>query len=293
MPMVVWVMAANTRLDLLSNELLLERTRALVGSASRNLADLLRHLAEVESRKLYRDQACSCMFRYCTDRLGFSEGAAFKRIAVARLSRRFPMILEMVADGRLHLGKINALASVLTRENHASLVEQAVVLNTRRVESLAAGLQPQEDVPDRIRKLRDRDSTGSPVARQVANASDGSTEHPVALHVESGLGGADAHGALDRVANQRHAIQNSVYRQRCRSRQAASRSGVDGRKRERYRERYRLRSGPTHQSARQAEVGEDGPRTEETAPDEARQPAHSESGEADGRRARRQAVHVR
>jgi len=64
-------------------------------------ADLLADLAEVDARKLYRPAGYSSMFAYCVDPLRRSEVAAYKRIRAARAARRFPVIFEMLADGRL------------------------------------------------------------------------------------------------------------------------------------------------------------------------------------------------
>ena len=152
---VVSFMALNTRLDLLSNALLLERTATLVASANRNLAELLLHLGEVESRKLFRDAACSSMFGYCTERLGLSEGAAYKRITVARVARKFPAVVEMIADGRLHLSGAKTVAPVLTRENHVAVLREAAGMSARMVERLVVRFQPKPDAPDLVRKLPD------------------------------------------------------------------------------------------------------------------------------------------
>ena len=43
------------------------------------------------------------MFSYPTDVLHLSEAEAYLRIAAARASRRHPVLLTMLDDGRLHL----------------------------------------------------------------------------------------------------------------------------------------------------------------------------------------------
>jgi hypothetical protein len=48
------------------------------------------------------------MFAYCTTVLHLSEHEAYLRIAVARASRRHPMLLELLAEGRLPLSVIVA-----------------------------------------------------------------------------------------------------------------------------------------------------------------------------------------
>ena len=66
------------------------------------------------------------MFVYCTERLNLSEHEAYLRITVARASREHPVLLEMLADGRLHLSAIAKLAPWLTEVNRESLLARAV-----------------------------------------------------------------------------------------------------------------------------------------------------------------------
>src|SRR5215831_7168585 len=66
-------------------------------------AELIAHLAEVDERKLYVPIGYTCMRDYCIHGRGYSEDVAKKRIRAARTARRFPVIFEMLADGRLHL----------------------------------------------------------------------------------------------------------------------------------------------------------------------------------------------
>lgn len=46
-------------------------------------------------RTVYFD-ACSSLFAYCTERLGYSEDSATKRVRVARLAQQFPQVLPRV-----------------------------------------------------------------------------------------------------------------------------------------------------------------------------------------------------
>ena len=43
------------------------------------------------------------MFAYCTEVLHLSEAEAYLRIAAARAAREHPLLLTLLADGRLHL----------------------------------------------------------------------------------------------------------------------------------------------------------------------------------------------
>src|SRR5689334_20205610 len=78
----------------------------LVASDRHTTAELLAQLGEVDERRLYAREAFPSMFAYCTGRLRMDEGAAYKRIRAARAARRFPVILDMVAAGELHLTAI-------------------------------------------------------------------------------------------------------------------------------------------------------------------------------------------
>jgi 5-methylcytosine-specific restriction endonuclease McrA len=125
----------------------------VVGRGRRITAEVLAHLGEVEARRLYLDAACSSLFAYCTERLRLDAGAAYKRILAARAARRFPMILQMVSDGGLHLAGIGLLAPHLTPANHEELLAAATNKSKREIEALLADRAPKPPVPSRIRKL--------------------------------------------------------------------------------------------------------------------------------------------
>ena len=96
------------------DDVLLRRLAEILGQSRRVEADLIAHIAEVDERRLYAREAFPSMFAYCTEALHLSEGEAYLRIAVARASREHPMLLPMLADGRLHLSGIALLAPHLT-----------------------------------------------------------------------------------------------------------------------------------------------------------------------------------
>src|SRR5690606_24734808 len=65
---------------------LLERMPALVRRERAAAAAVIAHLVEIERRRLYLDEACSSLFTYCRERLGYSEDEATRRVRVARLA---------------------------------------------------------------------------------------------------------------------------------------------------------------------------------------------------------------
>jgi hypothetical protein len=130
----------------------MERLRALVGNRNQVDAELLMTLAEVDTRRLYLEEATDSMFRYCVERLGLSEGAAAKRLRVARLSLRFPRVLEFLREGRVHLSGLGILAAHMTEGNCVSLLEAASGKSKRDIERLVAGLFPKPEVATTVRR---------------------------------------------------------------------------------------------------------------------------------------------
>jgi hypothetical protein len=124
--------------------------KRLAGSSNALTAQLLAHLGEVEARGIHRERACSSLYMYCVYELRMSEDEAQRRCRAARLARQFPILLEMLAAGSLHLTGILLLGPHLTAENHAELLARARFRTKREIERLVAEIAPCHDVPSRI-----------------------------------------------------------------------------------------------------------------------------------------------
>ncbi len=149
-------MSRERPLESLSDDELLRALADLLRQSRRVESSLVAHIAEVETRRLYAREAASSMFVYCTSILHLSEHEAYLRITAARKSREHPVLLQMLADGRLHLSGIAKLAPHLTRENRDLLVSRAVHKSKRQIEEMLAEWAPRPDVPEVLRKLPDR-----------------------------------------------------------------------------------------------------------------------------------------
>jgi hypothetical protein len=137
----------------LSNEALIAEVAAAAGRERHATARLVALLAELDARRLYLEAGCASLFTYCTDVLHLSEHAAYGRIEAARASRRFPVLLEGLADGSLTLTAVTLLAPHLTDTNQRAVLAEARHLRKRAIEALVARLRPQPDVPMVVRKL--------------------------------------------------------------------------------------------------------------------------------------------
>jgi len=154
----------------LSDRHLHDEVKRLAGRERDVTAELIAHLAEIEERGLHHAEGFGSMFLYCREVLQLSEHAAYARIEAARAARRFPVILEMLADGSLNLTTVGLLGRHLTRDNYREVLAPAKGRSRREVEELVARLHPQPDLPSSIRKLPSAKPVAAPDALLPAAA---------------------------------------------------------------------------------------------------------------------------
>ena len=93
----------------LSNKELLSHTKLLVQKERSIHIQVLRHLAEIDSRKLFFKQGFFSLFDYAVRELGYSEGAAYRRIKAMKLCREIPETAKRLQSGRLSLSAASQL----------------------------------------------------------------------------------------------------------------------------------------------------------------------------------------
>jgi hypothetical protein len=144
----------------LSDAELVAEVRSLASREHEATDHLIAHLAELDARRLYLGAGFSSLFAYCVEVLGLSEAETYNRIEATRAARRFPLILDRLAEGSLTITTVRLLASYLTAANHQELLAAASAKSRRAVEELLARHFPKPDVPSSVRKL--------PVPRSMA-----------------------------------------------------------------------------------------------------------------------------
>jgi hypothetical protein len=158
-------MRAGTRGDVIHSESfvkglsssdLIARTRRAARRSCVVEAELLVYLREIEDRKLYREYAYSSMHAFCVGELGFSEGAAYNRITVARLGGRLPAAINALHSGKVHLTGLRLLAPHLTAENHGDILAEAAGKSKSDIEEIVARLAPQPPVATSVRNVRQK-----------------------------------------------------------------------------------------------------------------------------------------
>jgi hypothetical protein len=168
----------------LSSEELLAGVRGLVYQGRTVLARLLAYLGEVEERRLDLRSACSSLFDFCLRRLGMSEDEACRRVAAARLVRRFPVALGMIERGEIHLTGLLMLRDRLTDEGAEQLLRAAAGKSKGELQHLLAELFPRPDVPASIRPLTGPMASPGPTGQAPAAALMAAAADPARSHIE-------------------------------------------------------------------------------------------------------------
>lgn len=143
-------------------------------------AEVLVFLGEMIARRLFGPAGYSSMYQYCVRHCGMSADVAFKWTRAARMARRFPAILDMVEDGRLHLTAITMLAPRLDASTAPWLLPAAASKSTRELRLLLASHWPQPDAPAVIKPIAARREAVALSSGQEPAASGGGAVPPVA-----------------------------------------------------------------------------------------------------------------
>ncbi len=101
------LLASRTRL---SDAELIACVKTIVARERDATAQLVAHLAELDTRDVHVRAGHSSLFTYCRDALGLSDHEAYNRIEVARVVRRFPEVLELLAEESVNLTTVRLLA---------------------------------------------------------------------------------------------------------------------------------------------------------------------------------------
>ena len=93
----------------LSNKELLSHAKFLVQKERNIHIQVLHHLAEIDSRKLFFKQGFFSLFDYAVRELGYSEGAAYRRIKAMKLCCALPETANCLQSGKLSLSAASQL----------------------------------------------------------------------------------------------------------------------------------------------------------------------------------------
>jgi hypothetical protein len=114
-------------LKTVSPSVLIDSTKRLVSEERRITTEVLHHLLEIDRRRLYAESGYSSLFEFCRCELGYSDGAAYRRISAMTLLRDLPEAEEKIRTGSLSLSSAAQVQSffVSERKNRGRTYDQA------------------------------------------------------------------------------------------------------------------------------------------------------------------------
>jgi hypothetical protein len=152
-----------TNFKFISDSELLIQTKSLVAQERNLLIQVLHHLREIESRKLFLERGYSSLFSFCVEYLGYDESQAQRRISAARLLKEIPEVEKKIESGSLNLTALTQAQSFFRQEAKTekpmTLSEKKDVLGllenktTRECEKELIKLRP-EALPQKQEKTR-------------------------------------------------------------------------------------------------------------------------------------------
>ena len=136
--------ADPSSLSALEDNDLVSRLDDLVRRERLTTLDILVHLSEVDRRGLWRTLEYRSMFDYCVRRLRYSEGAAARRLRVARLIARHPRVCDRIREGRVTLCAVSKIATAVLDDGGvgATRFDVGRILNRVQAQLSGGGIVP-------------------------------------------------------------------------------------------------------------------------------------------------------
>ncbi len=133
-----------------SNRALLSGIRKLSETERKTVLSILVHLIEIDRRKLYLPLGFSSLYEFCTERLGYSESTASRRISIARCIRDYPAVYRSLSCGKVSMTNLAMVTRIMTPENVSDLLCRIEGASKREVELLVSSRRPKSAIRDRV-----------------------------------------------------------------------------------------------------------------------------------------------
>lgn len=88
------------------------KIKSLAAEERKLTKEILLHIAEVDKRRLFLRMAYASLFDYLTKEIGYSAGAAHRRIDAARLIQKLPDVSSKIEEGKINLSQISKIQQV-------------------------------------------------------------------------------------------------------------------------------------------------------------------------------------
>lgn len=110
------ILSLHENVKQLSDKVLLDQTNYLAEHERGVSILVLRHIREVEIRRLFVELGYSSMYAYCIKHLKYSESKTMSRLASARLMTELPEIEAQIESGTLNITNLSKVQSYVRAE---------------------------------------------------------------------------------------------------------------------------------------------------------------------------------
>jgi hypothetical protein len=98
-------------------------------------------LIHFDREKLYAEKGYSSLFALLTERYGFSEGQALRRINCCRAAQVYPACLDHLANGTISVCALATIQQVMTTENAEALITKINGKSIKQIRSFVEALK--------------------------------------------------------------------------------------------------------------------------------------------------------
>ncbi len=105
--------------------------------------DLIEALVECDRTRAYLDHAYESMWKFLTDALRYSNGAASRRYKALKCARKFPVVIEWLRAERVTLCSLEAIAPLLDElDDEQALLDRIEGKSHAEVQRIVAQARP-------------------------------------------------------------------------------------------------------------------------------------------------------
>jgi len=137
-----------------SDQDIIELAKNLRGNEREIVAELVQALSRIYTERLHLEVGYPSLYAFCTDALGYSSGAAWRRCAAVKVVLKSPEVLGKLRSGELNLCAVAELSKVLNGDNKEQLLERAAGRSKEEIQVLVAEHRPIDRPARRVERVR-------------------------------------------------------------------------------------------------------------------------------------------
>ena len=146
----------SSEIKKLSHQQLLSQIKLLVQKERNTHIQVLHHLKEIDSRKLYLELGFSSLFDYAVKELNYSEGAAYRRIKAMKLCRDLPDTEDRLQSGKLSLSSASQLQAFFEKQAKRIKTENSKKKENKKTDGISKIAQNNFTIPQQGCSVEDQ-----------------------------------------------------------------------------------------------------------------------------------------